>query len=95
MAAQNARQIITQAINEAEQSMIYDEFSSKEHELLNGTITRIDPRTGSVTLRIHSGSEFTDAFLGLNEQVKGERWLHIAVRDNNGRQRCQNLLIQV
>ena len=75
VAAQNARQIITQAINEAEQSMIYDEFSSKEHELLNGTITRIDPRTGSVTLRIHSGSEFTDTYLSVSEQVKGERYV--------------------
>ena len=75
VAAQNARQIITQAINEAEQSMIYDEFSSKEHELLNGTITRIDPRTGSVTLRIHSGSEFTDTYLSASEQVKGERYV--------------------
>ena len=75
VAAQNARQIITQAINEAEQSMIYDEFSSKEHALLNGTITRIDPRTGSVTLRIHSGSEFTDTYLSASEQVKGERYV--------------------
>ena len=75
VAAQNARQIITQAINEAEQSMIYDEFSSKEHELLNGPITRIDPRTGSVTLRIHSGSEFTDTYLSVSEQVKGERYV--------------------
>jgi len=75
VAAQNARQIITQAINEAEQSMIYDEFSSKEHELLNGTITRIDPRTGSITLRIHSGSEFTDCYLSASEQVKGERYV--------------------
>jgi len=75
VAAQNARQIITQAINEAEQSMIYDEFSSKEHELLNGTITRIDPRNGSVTLRIHSGSEFTDCYLSASEQVKGERYV--------------------
>ena len=75
VAAQNARQIITQAINEAEQSMIYDEFSSKEHELLNGTITRIDPRNGSVTLRIHSGSEFTDCYLSASEQVRGERYV--------------------
>ena len=75
VAAQNARQIITQAINEAEQGMIYDEFSSKEHELLNGTITRIDPRTGSITLRIHSGSEFTDCYLSASEQVKGERYV--------------------
>jgi len=75
VAAQNARQIITQAINEAEQGMIYDEFCSKEHELLNGTITRIDPRTGSITLRIRSGSEFTDSYLSANEQVKGERYV--------------------
>ena len=75
VAAQNARQIITQAINEAEQGMIYDEFCSKEHELLNGTVTRIDPRTGSITLRIRSGSEFTDSYLSANEQVKGERYV--------------------
>ena len=31
----------------------------------------------------------------IDEQVGGERWLQLAVRDNNGRQRCQNLLIQV
>ena len=55
--------------------MIYDEFCSKEHELLTGVVTRIDPRSGSVTLRIHSGSEFTDAYLGTNEQVKGEGYV--------------------
>jgi len=55
--------------------MVYDEFCSKEHELLTGIITRIDPRNGSVTLRLHSGSEFTDAYLGANEQVKGEQYV--------------------
>ena len=54
--------------------MVYDEFSSKEHELLTGVVTRIDPRNGAVTLRISSGSEFTDAYLGPNEQVKGESY---------------------
>ena len=75
VAAQTARQVIVQGIREAEQGMIYDEFCNKEHELLTGTITRIDPRNGSVTLRIHSGSEFTDAYLGTNEQVKGEHYV--------------------
>ena len=74
IAAQTARQVIIQGIREAEQGMIYDEFSTKEHELLTGTITRIDPRNGSVSLRLHSGSEFTDAYLGTSEQVKGERY---------------------
>lgn len=31
----------------------------------------------------------------IDEQVKGERWLHIAVRDGKGRQRRQNLIITV
>ena len=74
IAAQTARQVIIQGIREAEQGMIYDEFSTKEHELLTGTITRIDPRNGAVSLRLHSGSEFTDAYLGASEQVKGERY---------------------
>ncbi len=74
IAAQTARQVIIQGIREAEQGMIYDEFCTKEHELLTGTVTRIDPRNGSVSLRLHSGSEFTDAYLGTSEQVKGERY---------------------
>ena len=75
IAAQTARQVIIQGIREAEQGMVYDEFSSKEHELLTGVVTRIDPRNGAVTLRISSGSEFTDAYLGANEQVKGETYV--------------------
>lgn len=51
--------------------MVYDEFSSKEHELLTGVVTRIDPRNGAATVRISSGAEFTDAYLGVNEQVPG------------------------
>ena len=74
IAAQTARQVIIQGIREAEQGMVYDEFSGKEHELLTGVITRIDPRNGAVALRIHSGSEFTDAYLGVNEQIRGETY---------------------
>ena len=73
IAAQTARQVIIQGIREAEQGMIYDEFSTKEHELLTGVVTRIDPRNGSVSLRLHAGDQFTDAYLGTSEQVKGER----------------------
>ena len=53
IAAQTARQVIIQGIREAEQGMVYDEFSSKEHELLTGVVTRIDPRNGSVALRFY------------------------------------------
>ena len=52
IAAQTARQVIIQGMREAERGMIYDEFSSKEHELLTGVVTRIDPRSGSASLRL-------------------------------------------
>ena len=72
IAAQTARQVIIQGIREAERGMVYDEFSSKEHEILTGVVTRIDPRSGAASLRISSSSEYTEAFLAPGEQVKGE-----------------------
>ena len=74
IAAQTARQVIIQGIREAEQGLVYDEFTSKEHEILTGIITRIDPRSGAISLRITSGGEYTDAYLSANEQVKGETY---------------------
>ena len=75
IAAQTARQVIIQGMREAERGMIFDEFSSKEHEILTGLVTRIDPRTGGASLRITSGSEFTEAYLAPGEQVKGESYV--------------------
>lgn len=72
IAAQTARQVIIQGIREAERGMVYDEFNSKEHEILTGIVTRVDPRSGAASLRIGSGSEVTEAFLATSEQVKGE-----------------------
>ena len=72
IAAGNGKQVIIQGLREAEHGMIYDEFNSKQHEILTGTVNRIDPRTGAVHLRIGTGSETTDAVLNLNEQVAGE-----------------------
>ena len=72
IAAQTARQVIIQGMREAERGMVFDEFSAKEHEILTGSVTRVDERNGSVSIRLTSGSEFTDAFLSAGEQVKGE-----------------------
>lgn len=72
IAAQTARQVIIQGIREAERGMIYDEFCSKEHEILSGLVMRIDPRNGAANIRISSGKEFTEAFLAPAEQVRGE-----------------------
>jgi N utilization substance protein A len=72
IAAQTARQVIIQGMREAERGLVYDEFNSKEHEMLTGVVTRVDPRSGAVSLRIGSGSESTEAYLSAAEQVRGE-----------------------
>ena len=72
IAAGNGKQVIIQGLREAEHGMVYDEFNSKQHEILTGTVSRIDPRSGSVHLRIGTGAESTEAVLNLNEQVSGE-----------------------
>ena len=72
IAAGNGKQVIIQGLREAEHGMIYDEFNSKQHEILTGTVVRIDPRNGNVILKIGTGSESTEAVLSQNEQVVGE-----------------------
>ena len=72
IAAGNGKQVIIQGLREAEHGMIYDEFNSKQHEILTGTVVRIDPRNGNVILKIGTGSESTEAVLSQNEQVEGE-----------------------
>ena len=72
IAAQAAKQVIIQGIREAERSMVYQEFTSKEHEILTGTVSRIDPVRGTVSMHIGSGSDATEAVLLPSEQVPGE-----------------------
>ncbi len=72
IAAGNGKQVIIQGLREAESGMVYEEYNSKQHEILTGQVLRIDPRTGNAALRIGTGSEATDAILTASEQVKGE-----------------------
>ena len=72
IAAQSAKQVIIQGIREAEHGMTITEFESKSHEILNGVVSRIDPRSGNVILEIVSHGEKTEAVLTSSEQVKGE-----------------------
>ena len=87
IAAQTAKQVIIQGIREAERGMIFESFSSKEHEILTGVVTRVDPRSGAVslrigfepngdmTIRIGQGTDKTDALLPVGEQVKTEHFV--------------------
>ena len=72
IAAGNGKQVIIQGLREAESGMVYDEYNSKQHEILTGVVTRIAPRTNAVSLRIGTGTESTEALLLSGEQVPGE-----------------------
>ena len=62
IAAQTAKQVIIQGIREAERGMIFESFSSKEHEILTGTVLRID-NSGDITVRIGQGTDRTDVYV--------------------------------
>ncbi len=61
VAAQNAKQIVTQRIKEAERSIIYEEFSEKEFDLISGIVQRMDK--GNVYVNLGK----IEAVLGPNE----------------------------
>ena len=72
IAAQAGKQVIIQGIREAERGMVYEEFNSKEHEVLTGLVTRIEPRNGNVHIKISNGSGATEAVMPAEERVHAE-----------------------
>lgn len=65
---QNAKQIIIQGIREAERGMVYQKFVSSQHEILTGTVQKVDPKTRNATLLIGRN----EMMLVAGEQVPGE-----------------------
>ena len=72
IAAGNGKQVIIQGLREAERGQVYDEFNSKQHEILTGVVNKIDPRTGCAFLKISSNSDYTEAMLAPAECIRGE-----------------------
>ncbi len=66
IATQNAKNVITQKIREAERTSLYDEFSKMEKDITTGVVQRYVGRNLSINLGR------TDAMLSESEQVKGE-----------------------
>ena len=54
--------------------MVFDTFSSKEHEILTGTVLRVEPVSGDMIVRIGGGADRTDAMLSGSEQAHGEHY---------------------
>ncbi len=69
IAAQTAKQVIIQGIREAERGIIFQHYTSKEHEILTGVVMRIDSRNGNAFLHV-VGDESGELMLPLAEQVK-------------------------
>jgi len=70
IAAQTARQVIMQKLHEAERDIIYDEFHSRQGDVLTGVVQRHEGKNVFIDL----GK--TEALLPPQEQIPGERYRH-------------------
>lgn len=70
VAAQSAKQVVVQRIKEAERSIIYNEFSEKEFDIITGTVIRKDK--GNVLVDLGK----IEAVLSQNEQIPGEDYIY-------------------
>lgn len=66
--AQNAKHVIRQGVKEAERGQTFEEFQSRNKELVTAVVQRIDPKTGNATITIGRG----EAVLPKTEQVPDE-----------------------
>ncbi|MDF3003439.1 MAG: nusA [Bacillota bacterium] len=69
IAAQTAKQVVVQRIREAERGIIYDDYSNRQSEIVNGIIQRVS----NDTVFINMGK--TEGILAATEQVPGEKYL--------------------
>ena len=74
IAAQAARQVMTQKIREAESEGVYTEFQARKGELLTATVQRVDNGTAIVSISKDgkSAAGSVEAILPRSEQIPGE-----------------------
>lgn len=68
IAAQTAKQVVTQRVREAERGIIYSEFIDREEDIMTGIVQRLDSKFIYVSL----GK--IEAILPANEQMPNERY---------------------
>jgi len=68
ISAHAAKQVIVQAIKEAERGMMIKEYESKKEEIVTAVVSRINPMNGDVTLEIGKNA----VVLFKKEQIPGE-----------------------
>jgi N utilization substance protein A len=73
IAAQTAKQVILQKMNEAEREMVFDEYKNKEGEIISGIIQRIEGRTTFVDLGKAVGLMLPDETVPTERYFPGAR----------------------
>lgn len=68
IAAQTAKQVVTQRVREAERGLIYEEYVDREDDIVNGIVERLDARN------IYVGLGKVEAVLPVNEQIQMETY---------------------
>lgn len=70
IAAQTAKQVITQRIREAERDSVYLEYAERVGEIINGIVRNVDSRSRNVMLSLGKA----EAILPRNEQIPREHY---------------------
>jgi N utilization substance protein A len=70
IAAQTAKQVITQRIREAERDTVYAEYEGRAGEIINGVVRNVDARSHNVII----GLGKAEALLPRSEQIPGEHY---------------------
>ena len=72
--AQTAKQVVLQRLREAERDVAYDQFASREGELVTGTVNRVEPRAIILDLVGQGGQARAEAVLATTEQSTLEHY---------------------
>jgi N utilization substance protein A len=94
IAAQAAKHVIRQGIREGEKNQLFQEYQSRQHDIVTATVLRVDERKGNVTLEIGR----SEAILPKSEQVPTEHFkdgerIRVYVVDVNNNEKGPRLMI--
>ena len=75
IAAQAAKQVVTQRVREAERSVIFSEYQEREDDIMNGIIQRVDPRfvyidLGKVEAKLAESERMTTETYRVHDRIK-------------------------
>lgn len=75
IAAQAAKQVVTQRVREAERGVIYNEYIDREEDIMNGIIQRVDPRfvyinLGKIEAKLSKADQMPNDNYQVHDRIK-------------------------